>query len=42
MIVEQLRQLRHIVACNGSQKVLDMIEEALDVKETIEREWNGT
>ena len=41
MILEQLIQLRTIVECNGSQKVLDLINEALDVETVIKRDWNG-
>ena len=42
MILQQLIQLRTVVALNGSQEVLDMINEALDVELIEKQKWNGT
>ena len=41
MILEQLKALQVIVACNGSQEVLDLINEALEVGTVYKTSWNG-
>ena len=40
MILEQPRALRTIIMLNGSQEVLDLIDEALDL-EVYRKTWDG-
>ena len=42
MILEQLIQLRTIVACNGSPELLEAIDELLEVQTIYKTSWNGT